>query len=159
MLISSISQHILSSISYNCILFLKTEYYLMLFLCAVPYWPSGSPIKSMSFEFRDQDVMQNSFAQAQEDNASCSSLIHWCSNSTIKCHQIRHTGFGISEATLVVTNPLLVFHVLWESLQENQLHYFAGHWVRLSDLCFPGCSLSSSVIIGIMFALLQSVRT
>lgn len=68
----------------------------------------------MSFEFRDQDVVQEStehFAQVQEDAVSCSFLIHWCCNSILKSHQICHIGFAISEAMLVVTNHLLVFHV------------------------------------------------
>lgn len=47
----------------------------------IPHPPSGLSIKSMSFWFRDQDVMGNNikcFAQLQVGNISCYSLVHQC---------------------------------------------------------------------------------
>ncbi|PKU42978.1 hypothetical protein llap_6739 [Limosa lapponica baueri] len=67
---------------------------LQLFSVAIqplPYRVSGPSVKSMSLQFRDQDVMQDSikcFAQVHVDVLSCSSLIHQHSNPVIEGHQI-----------------------------------------------------------------------
>ncbi|TRZ17937.1 hypothetical protein HGM15179_009174 [Zosterops borbonicus] len=48
----------------------------------IPYSPSGPPMKSMSLQLRDKDVVQDGvkcFAQVQVDDVCFSSLIHECS--------------------------------------------------------------------------------
>ncbi|KAK4813652.1 hypothetical protein QYF61_014951 [Mycteria americana] len=66
----------------------------------VPHPPSGPSVKSMSLQFRDKDVMQDSvkcFAQVQADDISCSSLIHQRCNAVVEGHQICQAQFALSE--------------------------------------------------------------
>ena len=67
----------------------------------------------MSLQFRDKDVKWDSdkcFAQVKVDDISCSSLIHQCCNPAVEGHQICQAQFALSEAMLVVTSYLLIFH-------------------------------------------------
>jgi len=65
-------------------------------LCAsiepVPYRARGSAVKSMSFQFRDKDIMQDSvecLAQVQVDDVSCPRFVHQRCNPIIEVHQER----------------------------------------------------------------------
>ncbi|KAJ7405211.1 hypothetical protein BTVI_69704 [Pitangus sulphuratus] len=81
---------------------------------AIPSPARGPPIKSMSLQFRDKDVMQDSakcFVQVQGDDISYFNIIHQCCNPALEGHQICQTKFALSEAILAVANDLLIFHV------------------------------------------------
>ncbi|PKU40070.1 hypothetical protein llap_9625 [Limosa lapponica baueri] len=57
----------------------------------IPYPPSALSVKSMSLQFRDQDVMQDCvkcFAHIQADAVNCYSLIRQCHNPILEGHQI-----------------------------------------------------------------------
>ncbi|GAB0189266.1 mitochondrial enolase superfamily member 1 [Grus japonensis] len=98
----------------------------------IPYAPSGPSIKSMSLQFRDKDVIQDSikcFTRVQVDDISCSALIYQQCNAIIEGHHVCQARFALSEAMLAVTNRLLIFHVPEHSFQEDLLHDLARHRV------------------------------
>ena len=84
----------------------------------------------MSLQFRDKDVMWDNvkcFAQVPVDDVSCSSLIHQCCNPIVDSYQICQAQFALSEAMLVLTNRPPLFHVPYDSFQEDLLNDLARH--------------------------------
>jgi len=63
----------------------------------VPYSTSGPSVKSMSFQFRDKDIMQYSvkcLAQVQVDDVSCLSFVHQHCNPIIEGYQVGQARFA-----------------------------------------------------------------
>ena len=94
----------------------------------IPYPQNDSSVTSMSFHFRDSDIIWDSgicFAQVQVDDISCFPLIHQRCNPVMEEHQICQALFSLSKAMLAVTSHLSAFHV--HDFQEDLLHDLAGH--------------------------------
>ena len=95
----------------------------------IPYPWSGPSIESMSLQFSDEDIMQDSvkrFAQVRIDDICCSSLIHQRCNAVVEGHQICQAPF---EAILAVSSSVLLrnkaeapcsVHRLFEGLCRSQ---------------------------------------
>jgi len=87
-------------------------------LCAsiepVPYPTSGPSVKSMSFQFRDKDIIWESvkgLAQVQADDVSCLPFVHQRCNPITERYQVGQARFALGEAMLAVPSHLLVIHV------------------------------------------------
>lgn len=66
----------------------------------IPYPQSDSSVTSISFHFRDSDIIWDCvkcYAQVQVDDSSCFSLIYQCCNPVMEEHQICQALFSLSE--------------------------------------------------------------
>ncbi|CAM9935932.1 unnamed protein product, partial [Bubo scandiacus] len=116
----------------------------------IPYAPSGLSIKSMSLQFRDKDVMQDSikcFAQVQVDDISCSSLIH---------QHFFHPLIPTSPSPRAALNPLITQPVFVLGIALTHVQDLAVGLLELHEVCtgpplkpvqvpLDGTSLPSSV--------------
>lgn len=116
----------LPGIGHPQLLWATTSMSLTMFNRAVPSTdPWGTPlvtglhlgikssIKSLSFHFREKDVVQRNvkcFTQVQLEGVSHSSIIYQYCNSVIDiCCRICETPFALGEAMLAVTNLSCLF--------------------------------------------------
>lgn len=97
-------------------------------------------------------------ARAQVDDINFSSLIHQYCNPTTES-QIFQALFALSEAMLIVTNHLLVFHVSYHSFQEDLLYDLAGHRGQADRSVLPCLPSFHFLKGGDMFPLFQTAGT